>query len=79
MTSMTGDVDNPFYEEARDIIASLEPDNVEGYTVAFGHAFDGIKCEGVFESFEEALAYADATNSDYGDWHVVPLWTPHDV
>lgn len=43
-----------------------------GYTVAVGHAFDGIKLYGVFDTPEEAEKYADLFHSEL-DWSVVPI------
>ncbi len=56
------------------IVDSLEPENVGGYAVAIGHAFDAIVLTGPFDNYEEALAYAEQHNAD--TWQVVPLWNP---
>lgn len=62
-----------FPEAAKDLLESLEPDNVEGYTVAYGNAFSGMQCIGYYTSFEEAIHVAEA-RSPHDDWHIVPIW-----
>jgi hypothetical protein len=59
---------------SQEILDSLEPDNVECYTVAFGNAFTGIRCEGIFESIDEAAEYAARTTQNYDEWNIVTIW-----
>lgn len=61
-----------FDRASQEILDSLEPENVECYTVAFGNAFNGIRCEGIFETLEEALEYAERTSDE--DWNIVTIW-----
>ena len=63
----------PVSDSIVEFLNTLEPDDVQGYTVAFGHAFDGIRLEGLFPSFEDALIYAE-NHSLHEDWKVVPVW-----
>lgn len=60
-----------FPDAARQLLESLEPDNVEGYTVAVGNAFDGIQLHGFFHSFEAAIAYAEPR---YEEWNIIVIW-----
>ena len=62
-----------FPNAAQDLLDSLEPDNVDGYTVAVGNAFSGIQCHGFFEHFEEAISYAEPR---YEEWSIVTIWKP---
>jgi hypothetical protein len=66
----------PMSDAAQGVLDSLEPDNVEGYTVAFGNAFSGLRCEGFFETLEEAFAYSERVNDDYGNTSIVTVWKP---
>lgn len=63
-----------FDRASQEILDSLEPENVECYTVAFGNAFNGIRCEGIFETLEEALEYAERGDGDYEEWNIVTIW-----
>ena len=65
--------DNNWTDAVEKMINQLEPDNVDGYVIAEGHAFDGIELHGVFKSFDEAMAYTDGIDED---WHIVPIWKP---
>jgi hypothetical protein len=47
----------------------------ELHVVAFGDAFNGLTLVGPFTDYDDALAHAEANNSDYGDWHVVAVDT----
>lgn len=62
-----------FGYEVQKIVRSLEPENVDGYTIALGHAFDQITLHGHFSTFDEALAKAETFERN-SDWHIVPLW-----
>lgn len=59
-------------EPVQKILASLKPDNVVGYTVSEGHAFDGVTLHGFFPTFGQALEAAEA--DIWEDWHIVPIW-----
>ena len=72
MTIEFSDDFSEFSDEARKMLESLEPDNVGGYAVAIGHAFDGITMYGPFQSYDEAHTFAERVDDD--DWHIVPLW-----
>lgn len=62
-----------FGHEAQKIIRSLEPENVDGYTIALGHAFDQITLHGHFDTFDDALEVAETFERN-SDWHIIPLW-----
>jgi len=64
----------PLEEPVQKLLQSLEPDEVDGYTVSSGHAFDGVTLHGHFIEFEDALAYVEMTHHE--DWHIVPIWKP---
>ncbi len=66
--------DTPLREPVEKLLRSLEPDEVDGYTVSNGHAFDGITLHGHFHTFEQALEYVEMKHLD--EWHIVPLWKP---
>jgi hypothetical protein len=59
-------------EPVQKVLDSLEPDNVIGYTISDGHAFDGVTLHGFYPTFDEALFAAERDNRE--DWHVVPIW-----
>lgn len=72
-----------FPSASQEILDSLEPDNVEGYTVAYGDAFTGIKCKGFYTTWEEAVVAMNNEfnvsfdpDSPYGDVHIVVIWKP---
>lgn len=60
-------------DTAEQLVNSLQPENVEGYTIALGHAFDQITLHGHFDTFEEAVEAVETFERNYG-WHIVPLW-----
>lgn len=60
----------PASRTAEELLDSLEPDNVDAYTVAVGNPFAGTQLHGVFESWEEAADYAQRMD----EWHIVPIW-----
>ncbi len=64
----------PLQDPVQKLLRSLEPDEVDGYTVSNGHAFDGVTLHGFFHTFEEALEYTEHKYLE--DWHIVPLWKP---
>jgi hypothetical protein len=66
----------PISDPVGDILDALEPDNVDGYTVSFGNAFTGLRCEGVFETLTEALAYQDTHANEHGESCIVTIWKP---
>lgn len=66
----------PIRPEAQKVLKSLEPENVIGYTVSEGHAFDGVTLKGFFGTFDEAHDYVESTGFQLEDWHIVPLWRP---
>ncbi len=68
--------DAPLQEPVQKLLSSLEPDEVEGYTISTGHAFDGVTLHGHFPTFDEALVAVEAEYQDHEDWHIVPLWKP---
>jgi hypothetical protein len=61
-------------EPVEKLLASLEPDNVDGYTVSDGHAFDGIILHGFWPEYKDALEYTEMKHLE--DWHIVPIWKP---
>jgi hypothetical protein len=65
---------NPMQDPISKVLDSLEPDEVDGYTVSNGHAFDGVTLHGYFTSFEDAVEYVEMKHLD--EWHIVPLWKP---
>lgn len=78
---MTTDQPTPVSDAASELLASLEPDNVEGYTLAIGNAFEGVRCEGYFRTWEEAAEYMNEyfnehyqPNRALDDIHIVTLW-----
>ncbi len=64
----------PLQEPVQKLLSSLEPDEVDGYTVSNGHAFDGVTLHGYFPEFEDALEYVEQKHLE--EWHIVPLWKP---
>ncbi len=56
-----------------DMLSSLEPDGVDAYVVAVGHAFDGIQLYGPLNSFNEAIAWQIA-NPEASSGQIVPVW-----
>lgn len=57
------------FADARSILQSLQPDNVNNYVVALGDAFNGTILYGPFD-FEGALNWV----VEREDWKIVPVW-----
>ncbi len=70
-----GPMATPLQEPVQKLLDSLEPDEVDGYTVSNGYAFDGITLHGHFDTFEEAMEYVES-GKHLEEWHIVPLWKP---
>ncbi len=64
----------PLRESVQTLLASLEPDNLKGYTISTGHAFDGVTLHGYFKTFDNALKAVETEYLDHEDWHIVPIW-----
>ena len=70
-------IDQPtaFEEVAANVLKNAQPEPVMGYTIALGHAFDGMTLNGWYDDVEEALQVASTINYNRGEeWHVVPVW-----
>jgi len=64
-----------FEEVATNVLKNAQPEPVMAYTIALGHAFDGMTLNGWFDDVEDALNVASAMNyADGSEWHVVPVW-----
>jgi hypothetical protein len=59
-----------FLKEGR---MEAEPDEEKKYTIAHGHAFEGIKLHGVFTSNELAAEHAHACEDIDACWQVVKI------
>lgn len=66
----------PLQDGVQKLLRSLEPDEVDGYTISTGHAFDGMTLHGCYPTFDEALEAVEAEYKNDDDWHIVPLWKP---
>lgn len=62
----------PLHESIEDTLRNLQPDGVEKYTIAYGNAFSGLTCRGLYDSWEEAISIAEREKSE--DWQVVAIW-----
>jgi len=52
-------------------------ENVNYYTIASGHAFDGITLYGIFDTIEAAEDCADDARLD--SWEIVPIYDKETV
>lgn len=62
-----------FEEVATNVLKNAQPEPVQGYTIALGHAFDGMTLNGWFDEVEDALNVANIAYQGE-EWHVVPIW-----
>jgi hypothetical protein len=66
----------PLQEPVQKLLRSLEPDEVDGYTISTGHAFDGVTLHGFYQTFDDVLEAVEAEYRSHEDWHIVPIWKP---